>query len=95
MCAEESTVLRAVTADFFFNCWCLEIPSDNRIPHIPRCVHYRVQGFRLEMFWNFYVGSGSRTTELHSVSPDWFEYCFIYMRSLLFVESFDFRPNNQ
>jgi hypothetical protein len=30
------------------------------------------------MFWNFYVGSGSRTPELYSVSPDWFEYCFIY-----------------
>jgi hypothetical protein len=31
MCAEASTVLRAVVADFFFNCWCLGIPSDNRI----------------------------------------------------------------
>jgi hypothetical protein len=29
MCAEASTVLRAVAADFFFNCWYLEIPSDN------------------------------------------------------------------
>jgi hypothetical protein len=27
MCAEASTVLRAVAADFFFNCWYLEIPS--------------------------------------------------------------------
>jgi hypothetical protein len=36
MCAEASTVLRAVAADFFFNCWYLEIPSDNRIRHIPR-----------------------------------------------------------
>jgi hypothetical protein len=25
MCAEASTVLRAVAADFFFNCWCLEM----------------------------------------------------------------------
>jgi hypothetical protein len=33
---------------------------------------------RLEMFYNLYVGSGSRTPELYSVSPDWFEYCFIY-----------------
>jgi hypothetical protein len=31
VCAEASAVLRAVAADFFFNCWCLEIPSDNRI----------------------------------------------------------------
>jgi hypothetical protein len=31
MCAEASTVLRAVAEYFFFNCWCLKIPSDNRI----------------------------------------------------------------
>jgi hypothetical protein len=24
------------------------------------------------------VGSGSRTPEIYSVSPDWFEYCFLY-----------------
>jgi hypothetical protein len=28
MCAEASTILRAVAADFFFNRWYLEIPSD-------------------------------------------------------------------
>jgi hypothetical protein len=33
MCAEASTVMRAVAADFFCNCWYLEIPSDNRIQH--------------------------------------------------------------
>jgi hypothetical protein len=44
MCSEASAVLRAVAADFFFNCWCLEIPSDNRIRHIPRFVHYLVEG---------------------------------------------------
>jgi hypothetical protein len=37
MYAEASTISRAVAADFFFNCWCLEIPSDNRIRHVPRC----------------------------------------------------------
>jgi hypothetical protein len=31
---------------------------------------------------NFYVGSGSHTPELDSVSPDWFEYCFIYEKSV-------------
>jgi hypothetical protein len=31
MCAEASTVLRAVAPDFFFNCWCLEILLDNSI----------------------------------------------------------------
>jgi hypothetical protein len=44
-----STVLRAVAVDFFFNCWYLEIPTDNRIRHVPRCAHYHAQGFRLEM----------------------------------------------
>jgi hypothetical protein len=39
VCAETSTVLRAVAADFSFNCWYLEIPSDNRIWHMTRCVH--------------------------------------------------------
>jgi hypothetical protein len=34
MCTEASAVLRAVAADFFFNCWYLEIPSDNRMRHI-------------------------------------------------------------
>jgi hypothetical protein len=40
VCAEESGVLRAVASDLFFNCMCLEIPSDNRIQHVnvPRCV---------------------------------------------------------
>jgi hypothetical protein len=41
VCAEASTVLRAVAADFF--CWCMEIPSDNRIQHIPMCVYYRAR----------------------------------------------------
>jgi hypothetical protein len=36
MCAEANTILRAVAVDFFFNCWYLEIPSDNRIRHLPR-----------------------------------------------------------
>jgi hypothetical protein len=59
MCAEASTVLRAVAAVFFFNCWRMEIPSDNRIRHIPRCIHCHAQGFRLETFYNFYVGGGT------------------------------------
>jgi hypothetical protein len=45
MCAEASTVLRAIAADFFFNCWYLEIPSDNRIRHIPWCFHCHVKAF--------------------------------------------------
>jgi hypothetical protein len=45
MCAEASTVLRAVAADFSFSCWYLEIPLDNRIRYIPMCVHYHAQAF--------------------------------------------------
>jgi hypothetical protein len=63
VCTEEGTVLRAVEADFFFNCLYLEIPSDNRIWHIPRCFHYHEQGLRLETFQDLYVGSGSRIPE--------------------------------
>jgi hypothetical protein len=47
--AEASTIMRAVVTDFFFKCWYLEIPSDNRIRHISRCVHYHAQGFGSEM----------------------------------------------
>jgi hypothetical protein len=66
---------RAVAADFFLNSWCLEIPSDNYIRHVPRCVHYRAQGFRVEALEDFYVGSGRSSPEL---SPDWFGYCSMY-----------------
>jgi hypothetical protein len=45
---EARTVLSAVVTYFFFICWCLEVPSDNRIRHVPRCVHNRAQNFRLE-----------------------------------------------
>jgi hypothetical protein len=67
VCIEAGTVLRTVALDFFFNCWYLEIPSDNGIRHVPRCVHYHAQGLRLETFQNFYVGSGSSTPELYFV----------------------------
>jgi hypothetical protein len=68
--AEASTVLRAVVADFLFNCWYLEIPLDNHIQHIPRCVHYHAKCLRLETFQNFYVACGSHTPELYSIGPD-------------------------
>jgi hypothetical protein len=72
VCTEAGTVLRTVALDFFLNCWYLEIPSDNRIRHVPRCFHYHAQGLRLEAFQNFYVGCGGLTPELYSVGPDWF-----------------------
>jgi hypothetical protein len=43
VCVDASTALRAVAADFFFNCWRLEIPSDNCIIHVLRCVQCRAQ----------------------------------------------------
>jgi hypothetical protein len=55
----------------------LEIPSNNHIRHVARCLHYHAQSFRMEDFQDSYAGSGSRTPELYSVSPDCFEYCFI------------------
>jgi hypothetical protein len=38
-CSDASSLLRTKAADFFFNSWWLEIHSDIRIRHIPRCVH--------------------------------------------------------
>jgi hypothetical protein len=58
--------MRAVVADFFFNCWYYEIPLDNRIRHVPRCVHYNAQGLRLETLQNFHV---LKVEELYNVSP--------------------------
>jgi hypothetical protein len=43
MYTEVRTVLRAVMMDFFFNCWCLEIPLDNHIWHVPGCVYNRAK----------------------------------------------------
>jgi hypothetical protein len=40
-------------------------------------MRYHAQGFRLETFQNFYVGSGSRTPELYPVSPNRLGYGFI------------------
>jgi hypothetical protein len=77
VCAEASTVLRVLAENLFFNCWCMEIPSANHIRHVSRFVHYHAQSFQLKAFQDLYVSSGSRTPELYSVSPDWFEYCFI------------------
>jgi hypothetical protein len=76
VCTVANTIFRAVVADFFFHCWYLEIPSNNRIRHVPRCVHYHAQGFQLETFQDFYVGNGIRTPELYPISPNWFAYGF-------------------
>jgi hypothetical protein len=93
MCAEASTVLRAVAADFFFNCWYFEIPSVNRIRHIPGCVTI----MRMAFDWK---RSGISMLEVEAVPQSCIPYqiglsIVLYMRNFLLVESFDLRPSNQ
>jgi hypothetical protein len=45
-------------------------PSDNHIRHLTMCIYNHVQSFQLEELQDFYDGSGSRTPEVYSVSPD-------------------------
>jgi hypothetical protein len=57
MCAEASTVLRAVAANFFFNCWYLDIPSDNHIRHVTKvrplsCTRFSVGDILEFLCWN-------------------------------------------
>jgi hypothetical protein len=78
VCAEANAVLRAVAADFFFKYWCLEIPSDNLFGTYQGASTIMRKAFDCKSFRISMFGSGSRTQELYSVSPDWFEYCFIY-----------------
>jgi hypothetical protein len=79
VCTEARTVLRAVATDFYCNWWCIEFPSDSRIRHIPRCVHYHAHCFRLEAFYLFiYVLEVEAVFQsCIQLSADWFEYCFI------------------
>jgi hypothetical protein len=77
MGAKSSTIVIAVTADFFFDCWAVEILSDECIRDIPGGVHNHAQDLRLESFQDFNVGSGSSAPELYTVRPDGFENCFI------------------
>jgi hypothetical protein len=71
MHAEALAVIVAVTADFMFYRWDLEILPYYCIQHIPWCVRYHVQSLRLEAFEYFYVGHGCSSPELYSVGPDW------------------------
>jgi hypothetical protein len=77
MGAESSTIVRAVAADFFFDCWAVQVPSDGGIRDIPGGVHHHAQGLRLESFQDFNAGGGSSAPELYTVGPDGFENCFI------------------
>jgi hypothetical protein len=54
VCTEAGTVLRTVALDLFFNCWYLEIPSDN----VPRCAHSHAQCLRLGTLQNLQTWIG-------------------------------------
>jgi hypothetical protein len=71
------TIVRAVTADFFFDCRAAEVPSDEWISHVPWGVHNHAQDLRLESFQSFNVEGGSSAPEMNTVGPDGFEYGFI------------------
>jgi hypothetical protein len=78
--------LRTVALNFFFNCWYLEMPLDNRIRHLPRSLTGNVPEFLLDLeavpqSCILYVQIGLSIA--------------LYNRSLLFVGSFDLRPSNQ
>jgi hypothetical protein len=86
--AEVLAVMVAVTADFVFNRWDLEILPYYRIRHIPWCVRYHAQSLRLEAFQYFYeyIGCACGSPELYSVGPDWFEYSFVDVEFVVYRE---------
>jgi hypothetical protein len=65
--AEALAVMVAVTADFVFNRWDLEILPYYRIRQISWYVRYYAQSLRLEVFEYFYVERGCGSTEFYSV----------------------------
>jgi hypothetical protein len=77
MGAKSITIVRAVTADFFFDRRAAEVLSDEWIKYVPWGVHNDEQDFRLESFQNFNVSGGSSAPELYTIGPDGFEYGFI------------------
>jgi hypothetical protein len=59
MCVEVSTVLRAVAVDFFFNCWCLKIPSDQMME---KCSCFITQVYVLDEEKQLVMVIGSKPT---------------------------------
>jgi hypothetical protein len=64
----------------------LRVQTDNHSRHVPRCIHYHVQSFPLEVFQIFYVESGSSIPELHYEVQIGLSTVSVYMRSLLLAE---------
>jgi hypothetical protein len=53
MGAKSIIIVRAVTADFFCDCWAVKVHADERVGDVPRGVHYHAQDLRLESFQDF------------------------------------------
>jgi hypothetical protein len=85
MHAEVLAVMVAVTADFVFNRWDLELPY-YRIRHIPWCIRYHAQSLQLEAFEYFYVERECGSPELYCVGPDWFEYSLVDEEFVIYRE---------
>jgi hypothetical protein len=77
MGAKSITIVRAVTADFFFDFRAAEVPSDKWIRDVPWDVHNNAQDLRLESFQNFNVGGWSSAPEFYIIDTDGFEYGFV------------------
>jgi hypothetical protein len=69
MGAKSITIVRAVTADFFFDCRAAKVPSDERIRDVPWGVRNDAQDLT---FQNFNVGGGTRYCRYSGVE---FQYC--------------------
>jgi hypothetical protein len=74
---EERTVLRAVTTDFYFKCWKLEIRINvfgtYQGASTIMCNTLDWKRSRISMFEVEAVPQ-----QLYFIGPDWFEYCFVY-----------------
>jgi hypothetical protein len=84
---EARTLLRAVKTDFFFNCWCLEILSDNQKCRVPMGVYNHA---RKILDWK-----RSRISMFEvEAAPHSFSIA-LYMRNLLLEKNFDYHLCSQ
>jgi hypothetical protein len=76
MCAEASTILRAVAADFFFNCWYWRSLRITVFGTYRGASTITRKAFDWKSSMIFMLEA--ETVPQSSLNPDWFEYCFIY-----------------
>jgi hypothetical protein len=77
MRAESGDVGCTESTNFFFDCWDLQIVTNNGIWDIPWCSGYHSKGFRLKAFEDFSIGGGGSAPQLDAVCPDMFDGYFI------------------